>query len=83
MTFCLPDCDSVCPADVSRAAAELPPSSAFVGDAGIGDQRLAAGRGRGGRGLLLYFRGDGCRLCEGVQRTLMERALRNRYKGKV
>ena len=33
------------------------PPSAFVGDAGIGDQRFAAGWGRGGRGLSIVLAG--------------------------
>ena len=59
------------------------PPPASVGDAGLGDQRLAAGRGRGGGGLSLNFRGDGCLLCEGVELMVRERALRNWYEGKV
>ena len=49
------DCLPLCRADVSRAAAEMPLSWNLGGDARIGDERLAVGRGGGGRGLSIVI----------------------------
>ena len=57
LNYCPTICVSLCPAGASHAAAELPSSASLVGDAGVADQRFAAGWDRGGRGFSIVLAG--------------------------